>query len=419
MECEFSVQEKTKEEVEELQRSTKKVKEDQSPGSTTAFVGGQARETLSYKAKLVRELLEAYAQAFEVNFDPQIDDESYDEKEDISEGEVAIKLSRETKQNIRGRWAHSLIVKIHGRIVGFHFLHSRIMLLWKPMGRLDCIDLGENFFLIKFGLIEDYDEVLKGGPWFIGKHYLTLRAWEPYFKPNAIACSKVVVWACLLRLPREFYDMGVLKDIGNAISPVLRIDAITASGTHGRYARICVQVDLVKPLVRRVFIGRFGQEVLYEDISSLCFACGRLGHRKEACPYLVSLVTESQPVSREPKSRLDDVENPQTASSVEAGNLKDEYGPWMLVDRRKQGPRQDINRPNHVKPSATHAGAFNVKIWAIKLDPVHLLSLHLFLLATLQRVSASQWDLTHRVLPVCPHPLRRTLTYTTLLPQVG
>ena len=38
--------------------------------------------------------------------------------------------------------------------MGFHFLHSRIMQLWKPAGRLDCIDLGEDFFLIKFGLIQ-------------------------------------------------------------------------------------------------------------------------------------------------------------------------------------------------------------------------------------------------------------------------
>ena len=65
----------------------------------------------------------------------------------------------------------------------------------------------------------------------------------------------MAVWA---RLPIEFYDMGVLKEIGNAIGPVLRIDATTTSGTYGRYARICVQVDLAKPLVRRVFIGRFG-----------------------------------------------------------------------------------------------------------------------------------------------------------------
>ena len=43
------------------QRSTKKVKEDHPPGSTTAAVGGLVRETLSYKARLVGELPGAYA----------------------------------------------------------------------------------------------------------------------------------------------------------------------------------------------------------------------------------------------------------------------------------------------------------------------------------------------------------------------
>ena len=163
MECEFSALEKTGEEAAELQRSTKKVKEDHLPGSPTATTSGQVREPLSYKAKLMGELPGAYAQAFEVNSDPEIKAYSDDEKEDLSEGEVAIKLSRETKLHIKERWAHSLIIKVHRRTVGFHFLHSRIMQLWKPAGRLDCIDLGEDFFLIKFGLIKDYDKVLKGG----------------------------------------------------------------------------------------------------------------------------------------------------------------------------------------------------------------------------------------------------------------
>nr|POE94062.1 putative ribonuclease h protein [Quercus suber] len=362
MECEFLATEKTREEAAELQRSTKKVKEDHPTGSTIASEEGLVREPLSYKAKLVGELPGAYAQAFEVHADSDIDAYSDDEKEDLSEGEVAIKLSREMKQHIRGRWAHSLIVKVHGRTVGFHFLHSRIMQLWKPAGRLDCIDLGEDFFLIKFGLVEDYDLVLKGGLWFVGEHYLTIRAWEPYFKPNATACSKVAVWARLPRLPIEFYDLGVLKEIGNVIGPVLRIDAITASGTRGRYARICVQVDLAKPLVRKVFIGRFGQEVLYEGISSLCFACGRLGHRREACPYLIKEAMVTQTELRETEgTKLDDVEKPKVTPSEEVSNVKEEYGPWMLVERRKQGPRQGHYRPNSSKTSDTKAGAFNAK----------------------------------------------------------
>ena len=47
--------------------------------------------------------------------------------------------------------------------MGFHFLHFRIMHLWKPTERLDCIDLENDFYLIKFRLIEDYEKVLKGG----------------------------------------------------------------------------------------------------------------------------------------------------------------------------------------------------------------------------------------------------------------
>nr|XP_023884839.1 uncharacterized protein LOC111997033 [Quercus suber] len=335
MECELSALEKTGEETAELQRSTKKVKDGHSTGFPTATAGGQASEPLSYKAKLVGEIPGAFAQAFGVTSDSENEAPSDDENEDLVEGEVAIKLSRETKLHIRERWAHSLIIKVYGRTVGFHFLHSRIMQLWKPTGRLDCIDLGEDFFLIKFGLIEDYDKVLKGGPWFVGEHYLTIRAWEPYFKPNATACSKVAVWARLPLHPIEFYDMRVLKDIGNAIGPVLRIDATTASGTRGRYARICVQVDLEKPLVKRVFIGRFGQEVQYEGISSLCFACGRMGHRRETCPYLIKESTEVQMVSEEPGKRAEEADKSQVSMQKGVGNVKEEYGPWMLVERRK------------------------------------------------------------------------------------
>nr|XP_023917407.1 uncharacterized protein LOC112028949 [Quercus suber]POF04383.1 hypothetical protein CFP56_64544 [Quercus suber] len=361
MECEFSALEKTGEETTELQRSTKKVKDDHSTGFPTATAGGQVSEPLSYKAKLVGEIPRAFAQAFGVLSDSENDAPSNDENEDLMEGEVAIKLSRETKLHIREIWAHSLIIKVYGRIVGFHFLHYRIMQLWKPAGRLDCIDLGEDFFLIKFGLIDDYDKVLKAGPWFIGEHYLTIRAWEPYFKPNATAYSKVAVWARLPLLPIEFYDMGVLKDIGNAIGPVLRINATTASGTRGRYARICVQVDLAKPLVRRVFIGCFGQEVLYEGVSSLCFACGRLGHRRETCLYLIKELTEVQMMSKEPGKRVEEADKSHVSMQKGVGSVKDEYGPWMLVERRKQGLRQSTSRPNHSTTSTGLAGTFNAK----------------------------------------------------------
>jgi hypothetical protein len=40
--------------------------------------------------------------------------------------------------------------------------------------------------------------------------------------------------------------------IGKGLGPVLRVDYNTAAGTRGRFARICVQLDVDKPLARTI-----------------------------------------------------------------------------------------------------------------------------------------------------------------------
>ena len=69
-------------------------------------------------------------------------------------------------------------------------------------------------------------------------------------------------------MPIEFYDIKVLKEIGSAIGPMLRIDSYTATGSRGSYARLCIQIDLDKPLIKSIRIGRLVQ---------LIFAVGGLG----------------------------------------------------------------------------------------------------------------------------------------------
>ena len=186
MECELTTHERTSEEDVELQRCTKKVKEDQPLDASQVGYegGGGVIGALSYKAKLVGDIPGAYAQAFKFQVDEEEEPFFDEEVNDPLEGSVANKLSKRTKMNIRAKWTHSLIVKVFGRTVGFHFLHSRIMQLWKPAGRLDCIDLENDFYLIKFGLVEDFERVLKGGPWFIGEHFLTIHAWNLTLNPQ-------------------------------------------------------------------------------------------------------------------------------------------------------------------------------------------------------------------------------------------
>ncbi|XP_050254919.1 uncharacterized protein LOC126700774 [Quercus robur] len=177
---------------------------------------------------------------------------SNDEVETLREGFAAVRLSKDFKQQIWNSWARVLIVKVYGRDVGFSFLQAKLLSLWKPTGRLDCVGLGYGFFLVRLSLREDYENVLKKGPWFVSGYFLSIRSWEPNFKLELASMSSVAVWVRLNQLPIEYYNAEALLQIGRSIGNVLRIDTQTTKESRARFARLCVQIDVDKPLITTV-----------------------------------------------------------------------------------------------------------------------------------------------------------------------
>lgn len=53
---------------------------------------------------------------------------------------------------------------------------------------------------------------------------------------------------------------------------------------RGKYARLCVEVDLSKPILAMFEIKERYYKVEYEGLHLLCLTWGRFGHYIEGCP---------------------------------------------------------------------------------------------------------------------------------------
>ena len=204
-------------------------------------------------------------------------------------------------------------------------------------------------------LLSSFFSKRRHGSWFIGGHYLSIRPWEPFFKPSTLSVSLIAVWVRHYELPLELYEAEVLKKIGASIGKILQIDTHIAMEAKGRYARLCIQVDTNEPLINTILIGKFEQSVSYEGIHNLCFSCSRVGHKRDLCPYTIknpkALVAEIS--SRGGGNRTTSPHRLHDTSSTTPGSGTtkdkgadteyDKYGPWMLVTRKRVGQRRNKN----------------------------------------------------------------------------
>ncbi|WJX36677.1 hypothetical protein P8452_24530 [Trifolium repens] len=193
-------------------------------------------------------------------------------------------LSRREEARIHKPWKQGLIVKLFGRRIGYKALENRLKQMWVRKGVISIIDLGKEYFLVYFSNEEDYNKALEDGPWLIYDHYLIVRQWSPNFYPNEATIDSVSVWVRIPDLPIEYYDAKVLHFIGDRIGKTVKVDKNTLFQERGKYARLCVEVDLTKTLLAAFELkGRF-YKIEYEGLHMLCRTCGKFGHYIEGCP---------------------------------------------------------------------------------------------------------------------------------------
>ncbi|KAK7815823.1 hypothetical protein CFP56_001107 [Quercus suber] len=158
--------------------------------------------------------------------------------------DLTIHLPPHVREKIYAPWKNSLIVKVVGKSFGYKALFSCLTSIWRPKGYFSLIDLGYEFFLVKFTQLTDYLTAFEKGPWFVGEHYLFVHKQELEFQPAKAKATSLVAWIRLPELPIEFFHPEILRSIGNRIGRFIRINAITNTVARGKFARICVQLDI-------------------------------------------------------------------------------------------------------------------------------------------------------------------------------
>ncbi|KAJ8768519.1 hypothetical protein K2173_022615 [Erythroxylum novogranatense] len=257
------------------------------------------------------------------------------------------------KRELVSLWQQALIVKVLGRSIGYKALYTRIHQLWKPKGPLDILDLSSEYFLIQFTTANDRTNVLANGPWMIQGHYLTVRPWTPEFHPSTGSIHKLLTWVRFPELPVMYYHENVFRELASSIGTPFRVDVNTSYATHGQFARICVEVDLSKLLVGKLWFDGRCYKVVYEGLDTICFSCGIYGHSPPACPFatpttssLLPIPTQGE-VQQEPPLQPSGIDGTDHVSDVTSPTQR--FGEWMVVARRPRRPHSRSHSTTQVQ----------------------------------------------------------------------
>lgn len=206
---------------------------------------------------------------------------------------------------------------------------------------MQLINIDHDFYTVKFDLKADKEFVLTGGPWIIAGQYLTIHKWRPGFVPATEVITRMAIWVRILGVPIEYFNVWAMRMIGSLLGKLLKIDVNTNSQYRGKFARICVEIDVTKPLEAFIQINNGWYNLEYEGMPEICFRCGRYGHKRESCPWSIDPMVEKVD-GGENESNIMNMDEPIVKSAQSSDDVSAIYGTWMQVKPRGR-PRKINN----------------------------------------------------------------------------
>ncbi|KAL0351225.1 UNVERIFIED_CONTAM: hypothetical protein Sradi_4271700 [Sesamum radiatum] len=122
--------------------------------------------------------------------------------------------------------------------------------------------------------------------WYLNGLPMRVFKWTPTFTPDHES-PIAPVWVCFPGLPTHLFRKDALFALANNIGTPLQIADSTHNKSNFSKARVCVEVDLLKPLLEEIDLKICGttivQKIEYEQVPQYCSLCKHVGHKDSEC----------------------------------------------------------------------------------------------------------------------------------------
>lgn len=126
---------------------------------------------------------------------------------------------------------------------------------------------------------------------------------------------------------------SVLRKAADQIGKTIRIDDTTRATTKGKFARVCLEVDLRYPLMSHYRHRGKDLHIQYKGLQEICFRCGKYGHGEIHCAKPKPTSGENHQASG---STSQESAGPGETSMANDGSEKKDhgaFGPWTIARR--------------------------------------------------------------------------------------
>ncbi|KAL0304843.1 UNVERIFIED_CONTAM: hypothetical protein Sangu_3064700 [Sesamum angustifolium] len=200
-------------------------------------------------------------------------------------GRTTLIFSDSETQSLADDFKFALIGKFSHGSPPYSQLH-RLLVKSGLKGAFTVSLINTKHALISLTNESDYNRLWLRRIWILNGFPMRVFKWSPTFTPDHES-SIVPIWVCLPELPAHLFRKDALFAIARNIGTPLQIADSTFNQSNLANARVCVEIDLLKPLLKEIDIQICGttivQSIVYEHIPSYCSLCKHVGHCDADC----------------------------------------------------------------------------------------------------------------------------------------